>query len=367
VPLLGRKDENTGLLLFEFGIVEDIVTQDVLIWLIDHPELYVIKQVKWLKRYKSIRPFVKYVVHFYELKKNIAAEMVNHPERKSELKPIYLFVKKLLNSLYGIWGIKTRKQKKIVLSYYKNDWTCNILEGSFNIKHKIPYKTQTFLEYENLLEIKEKNILMASDICSNARLHLFKFIYAVVNEPYCSLGMCDTDSLLFFTLDKNRFIRNVLEKNSTWNSETELGGFKNEVFDGSEIMQVVLVNCKVYALVTSKKGILIKFKGFSQRLKFSKKNIVLNENNEPGLLFEDNKCEKWFEENSVIPKTLTWEDMVKFGMGEYKNIMVHKKNYRMGESVLVDNLAYPRYEKIEISYTSEYSKDKQLPTILTFV
>ena len=203
---------------------------------------YQVKEIKELHYSKAIRPFKEFVEFFY----NLRVEMRKNND------PSQIWIKLLLNSLYGKFGQKNVTQRidndeeieKIIEEGKLDQYHFDYYDG---VRGALPFLVSIDKEWR-----KSKNTWFgfASFTTSYARVSLNKAILAAGDGAY----YCDTDSI-FFNADK---LPDVLEEIELGN---KLGQWDYEI---EEPTNFIGYEPKAYVFITDeKKKIKIRHKGVS--------------------------------------------------------------------------------------------------------
>ncbi len=166
-------------LLYPIGYFESWICQPEIEILNDNE----IIEVKEILMYKKAQIFNKFVSHFYELR-------LKYKSEKNEV--MQYFCKIVLNSLYGKFGQKVKKEIRndFYDGKFENGYV-DIIESDNRLHHL------KFIRYECFEIEKEESsynsfIPISSFVTSYSRVSIYKLIKQV--KPY--LIYCDTDSLM---------------------------------------------------------------------------------------------------------------------------------------------------------------------------
>ena len=202
---------------------------------------YEVKEIKELHYSKAIRPFKEFVEFFYNLR----------VEMRAKEDPSELWIKLILNALYGRFGMKdiaTRidndeKIEEIIEQGKLNEYHFDYYDG---VRGSLPF----LVAINGDKKPSSTWFGFASFTTSYARVSLNKAILAAGDGAY----YCDTDSI-FFNADK---LPNVLEEIELGN---ELGQWDYEI---EEPTNFIGYEPKAYVFITDeKKKIKIRHKGVS--------------------------------------------------------------------------------------------------------
>lgn len=152
----------------------------------------------------------------------------------------YAYVWKIiLNSMYGIWGIKTHNRRGLEISDIKNSnyGIYLVQEKLYDMEVVGPY---VVLSADKELDINDNNVAVASAITSYARMELYELMHSIINltpdeleqagydrnlEP--AIIYVDTDSCIC-NVDLKK-IQSIQERFMPDFSGEQLGSLKNEI------------------------------------------------------------------------------------------------------------------------------------------
>jgi hypothetical protein len=133
----------------------------------------------------------------------------------------------IINSLYGVWGLKVLDREGIEISRpEKSNWCIDLVTEKLIDIEKIGYYLVTRRSKD--LSVKDCNVAIASAITSYARMKLYDLFMDIQNHGG-TLLYCDTDSVI-----TNLCIEEHLDMKNKWIGETDgkaLGSLKNEIVE----------------------------------------------------------------------------------------------------------------------------------------
>lgn len=198
-------------------------------------------------------------------------------DNKYKNKSLSASSKIIINSLYGIWGIKPITDK--IEIYNKKSEGLNklrkvIKSGNYIDHYEIGDKL--IIKYSSMLQTQCMNIAYAHMITADSRLMLYK-LFRRIQKHQGKILYCDTDSVITdICLENIPYFKN---KYGLDNNITNLGGLKNESGkEGGYYKEAVILGCKFYGLLGDKNiKTILKAKGIPLSKKY--KNKTIKENN----------------------------------------------------------------------------------------
>jgi hypothetical protein len=216
-PLFGVKENNMYLFRWFEDWTELTLYEPEILYGIDHGLDYDFYPVNAITFYKS--PCLKDCMEQLFVKKAQAKEQGHEALEKTW--------KIIINSLYGVWGLKVLDREGIEISKpeYSN-WAIDLVTEKLMDIEKIGQYVVTRRSKD--LEVKDCNVAIASAITSYARMKLYS-LFMDVQDHGGVIYYCDTDSIIC-----NICIERESDMNHRWIGNTNgkgLGTLKNEIVE----------------------------------------------------------------------------------------------------------------------------------------
>ena len=147
-----------------------------------------------------------------------------HDNVKSDNKVLAKFWKTILNSSYGFWGLKPKRDT--IKIYRRGQSPIKYYLDNDKLKNHLCVSEYTLLKIEELTSITERNVSIASAISSYGRCELWSLMNDI-DKHNGVIFMCDTDSIIT-DIDITEY-NNLKSKYMKDGEGNELGSLKNEL------------------------------------------------------------------------------------------------------------------------------------------
>jgi hypothetical protein len=304
------------------------------------------------------RPFTEFIEHFYDKKMECDALLRDPKTPKSELPAISAkreAQKGILNTSYGGMAIDPLKCETYLQFNDFDNSRLTALRSMFPVEHVTISEDgrggkNYFVRYKSIMHTRRRNIFAGMLITAIGRLRLWWLIH-IIERAGIRFLYCDTDSV-YAEASYSRIMEAVKEAaeavrdpvtgltvpwledalgDPTGQGRRTIGGLTDELGKNSDPRMIIL-GAKCYVL-----GGHVKFKGFSQKAMFGKKDYyeLEQEDGRPPLrvlrLSEDRE-ELYFKMNDLPSYNITVEDMEDYACGRIGAIEVNTWCFMLGKT-----------------------------------
>jgi hypothetical protein len=279
-----------------------------------------------------------YLFDKHDVFKEFIDEIFKIKQKHTPNDPWYIISKLLLNSLYGKFGQNPQFDKHVIINVDElNNYQDNfeILESTdlFNNNLLIRYRDrpgrlENFSKFNNK---KNVSIPLASAITSYARIFMSEY----KNNSKYILLYTDTDSAFII----GDFEQKLIGK--------ELGQWKLE----NTFKKIIFLSPKVYCGITVDDKVVVKIKGFKNKIPFDDFKLLLQKGKSIDLAQE-----KWFK--SIVKGNITIKDeSYNLTATQNKRELIYKDNILVGTRPFIINTVEKSISNIRDMSLVKYNND----------
>ena len=288
----------------------------------------------WKKETNDMKRFMDY---FFKVKSECDSELKKitpSDDKWAYWKSKRLGAKNMINNASGLWAIKFTGSSMVkLLSDVKEDNLKNTKSLLKAKSYSLGYNRH-LVHWRGHLPIQERSIFWSIRFTAIGRMLIDKLNREAISKNIL-VGYNDTDCGIFFRSWKY-FNGAIIQPNTQYKQGSKMmGGLTNELGDGKEIEEVIIVGAKVYAYKDSDNNWELKFKGVSANYRYQFREIitVINQNTlkpEKLLYFHGHYSNSYFESNKIPYYQITAQDLATWVKGDFTGIRFSVRRFKFG-------------------------------------